>query len=59
MQKDWEQAITKVKQRTDPDDVGASFLLLFTNWTDMGGSTNSTMVCCLRDQRAWGIFTQS
>ena len=44
----WEEAITKVKQGTDLDDVGASFLLLFTNWTDMlrvvGGSTNSTMV---------------
>lgn len=44
----WEEAITKVKQGTNLDDVGASFLLLFTNWTDMlrvvGGSDNSTMV---------------
>jgi regulator of protease activity HflC (stomatin/prohibitin superfamily) len=44
----WELAINKVKAGTDLKDDAATFLLLFTNWTDMlrivGSSTNSTMV---------------
>jgi regulator of protease activity HflC (stomatin/prohibitin superfamily) len=44
----WEESIKKIKEGTDLSDVAATFLLLFTNWTDMlrevGSSKNSTMV---------------
>jgi len=44
----WAESIKAVKQDTALDDMAATFLLLFTNWTDMmrevGGSKNSTMV---------------
>jgi regulator of protease activity HflC (stomatin/prohibitin superfamily) len=44
----WTESIKKLQQDTSMTDAEASFLLLFTNWTDMlrsvGGSTNSTMV---------------
>lgn len=44
----WAESIKKVKADTALDDTAATFLLLFTNWTDMmrevGGSKNSTMV---------------
>jgi regulator of protease activity HflC (stomatin/prohibitin superfamily) len=44
----WEKAITAVRNSTNLNDNEASFLLLFTNWTDMmgkvGSSANTTMV---------------
>jgi regulator of protease activity HflC (stomatin/prohibitin superfamily) len=44
----WEESIKKIQEATDMDDASATFLLLFTNWTDMlrevGSSDNSTMV---------------
>ena len=44
----WKEAINAVKASTTLSDEAASFLLLFTNWTDMmrvvGSSTNSTVV---------------
>jgi regulator of protease activity HflC (stomatin/prohibitin superfamily) len=46
--KGWQKSIETVKQGTDLDDKAATFLLLFTNWTDMlkdvGESDNSTMI---------------
>jgi regulator of protease activity HflC (stomatin/prohibitin superfamily) len=44
----WKQSIGKVKEGTSLDDSAATFLLLYTNWTDMlravGTTKNSTMV---------------
>lgn len=44
----WKQSIEKVKEGTSLDDSAATFLLLYTNWTDMlravGTTKNSTMV---------------
>jgi regulator of protease activity HflC (stomatin/prohibitin superfamily) len=44
----WADSIDKIKGSTDLSDNDATFLLLFTNWTDMmqkvGGSDNTTMV---------------
>ena len=44
----WEKSIKAVKDATDLNDEAATFLLLFTNWTDMmkvvGESNNTTMV---------------
>lgn len=44
----WTQSIEKVKTGTNLTDAGATFLLLYTNWTDMlravGTTKNSTMV---------------
>lgn len=44
----WKQSIENVKAGTNLTDAGATFLLLYTNWTDMlravGTTKNSTMV---------------
>jgi regulator of protease activity HflC (stomatin/prohibitin superfamily) len=44
----WEESIKKIKAATSLDDSAATFLLLFTNWTDMlrevGSTKNSTMI---------------
>jgi len=44
----WKQSIEKVRTGTTLDDTAATFLLLYTNWTDMlravGTTKNSTMV---------------